>query len=168
MSNGTGGFGSAVKKEELPAPETSKTPFVKVEDSSNTQVSLLGGGMNVFGETFGSAQVKEESRTESIKTEPSASTLSPPPMAPKSSSAMSNSESISTGRVAKSSASSPEESSRGSERKLDRIDELTRMSPELKTRMARLRRDQLRTSQVYSERRRHQLHLLLHRSARPV
>ena len=85
-SSGTGRFGSAVKKEESPVPESSKTPSVKVEDSSNTQGSVLGGGKNVFGQTFGRAQVKEESRTESIKTVPSASTLSPPPIAPKSSS----------------------------------------------------------------------------------
>ena len=120
-----------MKKEESPAPETSKTPSVKEEDSSNTQVSLLGGGKNVFGQTFGSAQVKEESRTETIKTEPSASTLSPLPMAPKSS-AMSISESISTGCVAKSLDSSPERGPRSSERKEDRIDELTRVSPEAK------------------------------------
>ena len=71
-----GGFGSAVKKEESPAPETSKTPFVKEEDSGNTQVSLLGGGKNVFGQTVGSAQVKGESRTETIKIEQCINTIS--------------------------------------------------------------------------------------------
>ena len=48
-----------MKKEESPAPETSKTPSVKVEKSSNKKGSLLGGGKNVFGKKFGSDKVKK-------------------------------------------------------------------------------------------------------------
>ena len=144
-SSGTGGFASALKTESTPPPaavksEPEDTPTVKIEDTGG---NVFGGG--VFGQTgtpstsaFGSDTItKTEAREPSaigdkpIKTElTTPPSLAPPLMMPKSSSAMSISESISAGRTAKTPDSSPEGSPTGTERRLDRIDELTRMSPE--------------------------------------